>query len=470
LLPTSSSGIPSSSQKTLLAEVRDMPAVAKVYCKRCGAEAKPFSKYCESCGNTLDLSKEAAKIREEAAKGGIELAPADQEPSSAQPVVTAGGNQAEAPSAKLQTPPAERRTRQTVVEPAPDFNRGGRSTDAIGESSLTSDLPVPRETAETRVSNKSGEIRVSSSLPMPPPDLSASQDSARLVQQSDSMGAIVVWSIIVVLTLAAGLVAWRLLNDTKEQSQSGSEQTAAQPPESVAPPQGQSASGPQPATAPEGMVYVPGSVFKLGREDGDEFESPAHTVTVAPFFIDRTEVTNEAYSQFVTGAPHRPPPHWTDGEAPAGMAKLPVVNVSWEDAVSYAKWAGKRLPTEEEWEFAARGADGRIYTWGNAWIEGYANAGRDRDGKIVEVGRFSSGVSPFGALDMCGNVWEWTSSDYKDYPGRKTPSLLAGSGLKVIRGGAYDVTPQRATTTYRGAVAPDRIFDKTGFRCARDAR
>jgi serine/threonine protein kinase, bacterial len=218
------------------------------------------------------------------------------------------------------------------------------------------------------------------------------------------------------------------------------------------------------------MVFVPGGIFKMGRDDGDELERPAHIVEVKPFFIDRNEVTNEEYQRFVSATGHRAPAHWAGGKIPEGQTNFPVVNVSWDDANAYARWANKRLPTEAEWEFAARGTDGRIYPWGSGWKRDYANAGRSRNGALIETGRYGPGASPFGALDLCGNVWEWTSSEFADYPGRKIASSLAGAGLKVIRGGAYNVMPQRATSTYRGAVPPDRFFDKTGFRCAREAQ
>ncbi|MEP7338540.1 MAG: SUMF1/EgtB/PvdO family nonheme iron enzyme [Acidobacteriota bacterium] len=217
---------------------------------------------------------------------------------------------------------------------------------------------------------------------------------------------------------------------------------------------------------PEGMVYVPGGKFEMGRSNGDEYERPAHTVTVGPFFIDRTEVTNEQYQRFVTETGHRAPTHWPNDKFTPTEAKLPVVNVSWDDANAYAVWAGKRLPTEAEWEFAARGTDGRLYPWGNAWIATASNAGHVSNGRIVEAGRFPAGASPFGALDMCGNVWEWTASNPQSYA-EGQQEIAPG---KVIRGGAFDVPSDRATATYRGVLPADRLRDKTGFRTVRDAK
>ncbi len=466
LLPTSSPALPSYAQKTLMTEVEELSQMARVFCKRCGAEAKPFSKYCETCGNTLDLSKEARKA--EAAMDDAETA-AVTEKSGALPATTVPETQTEPPPAKLSMSPSDRDLRPAVFEPPAADRRGGRRTDAIGESSLTASLAGDSEAAVASSEAEAQTETLVTSLPKTAPPAYA--DSSHSVRRSDSVGAWVVWMIIAVLALAAGLVAWRLLKNQQEQVSSASNQTAAQPaPESspgVAPGAVQSAS--ESAAAPEGMVYVPGGTFNQGREGGDEFESPAHAVTVKPFFIDRNEVTNEEYQRFVS-AGHRAPLHWGDGKLPEGQAKFPVVNVSWDDAYGYAQWANKRLPTEAEWEFAARGTDERIYPWGSGWKEDYANVGRNKDAGLMEVGRFAAGASPFGALDMCGNVWEWTSSDYEDYPGRKTPSSLAGAGLKVIRGGAYDVPPKRATATYRGAIPPDRIPDKTGFRCARDVQ
>ena len=222
--------------------------------------------------------------------------------------------------------------------------------------------------------------------------------------------------------------------------------------------------------APAGMVYVPGGEFMMGRnasDGGDEYERPAHNVTVKPFFIDQYEVTNEDYSKFVKATNHRPPSNWANGSYPAGAGRKPVTDVAWDDANDYAKWAGKRLPTEEEWEFAARGTDGRRYPSGNDWKRGDANADSANAG-LVDVGTYK-GKSPFGAFDMVGNAWEWTASKLIAYPGGRLPEP-ASDNVRVIRGGSYDESANGATTTYRGflKVSGDK-YDKTGFRCVKDS-
>src|SRR5207302_6975147 len=119
---------------------------------------------------------------------------------------------------------------------------------------------------------------------------------------------------------------------------------------------------------------VPGGTFMMGRDDGDEYERPAHSVTVKPVFIDINEVTRQQYQDFVSKTGHAAPANWAGKTFPAGTGNWPVTDVSWDDANAYVKWAGKRLPTEEEWEFAARGTDNRRYPWGNDWQQGFANA------------------------------------------------------------------------------------------------
>jgi formylglycine-generating enzyme required for sulfatase activity len=217
-------------------------------------------------------------------------------------------------------------------------------------------------------------------------------------------------------------------------------------------------------SVPEGMVLIPGGTFQMGREGGDDFERPVRVVTVRPFLLDRTEVTNLAYRQFVVANGEPPPPHWMNGTYPEGEEQFPVVNLTWEEARRFAGWAGKRLPTEAEWEYAARGGDDRLYPWGDEWEPNWANAERGANGQVMAVGSFPAATGRFGLFDMCGNVWEWTADDLSAYDGS---GVSLGTG-KVIRGGAFDVPRSRATTTYRGVVPAENRYEKTGFRCARD--
>jgi len=219
---------------------------------------------------------------------------------------------------------------------------------------------------------------------------------------------------------------------------------------------------------PIGMALVPGGEFMMGSDSGDENSRPAHNVTVKPFYMDITEVTNEAYKKFVDATKHSPPAGWKNGTFPDGKSKFPVTGVNWYDADEYAKWAGKRLPTEEEWEFAARGADGRIYPWGKDWKSEFANADNQTKG-VREVGQ-GEGKTPFGMFDMVGNAWEWTASDFAAYPGGKLSGQQTGK-LKVIRGGCFLSKPNQATTVIRvGWIARGgNEYDNTSFRCAKDS-
>jgi formylglycine-generating enzyme required for sulfatase activity len=221
-------------------------------------------------------------------------------------------------------------------------------------------------------------------------------------------------------------------------------------------------------TIPVGMALVPGGEFLMGSDSGDEQSRPAHNVTVKPFYMDITEVTNEAYKKFIDATKHSPPASWINGTFPDGKSKFPVTGVNWDDANEYAKWAGKRLPSEEEWEFAARGTDGRIYPWGKDWKSESANA--DNQAKAVrEVGQ-GDGKSPFGMFDMVGNAWEWTASDFVAYAGGKLSGQTA-SNLRVIRGGCFLSKPNQATTVIRVGwpARGGNEYDNTGFRCAKDS-
>ncbi|HEX8247507.1 MAG TPA: SUMF1/EgtB/PvdO family nonheme iron enzyme, partial [Pyrinomonadaceae bacterium] len=222
------------------------------------------------------------------------------------------------------------------------------------------------------------------------------------------------------------------------------------------------------AVPPAGMVLIPGGEFMMGDDNGDEYARPAHIVAVKPFFMDITEVTNEEYQKFVDAAGHKPPGNWKGGRFSAGKEKFPVTGVTWDDATAYAKWIGKRLPTEAEWEFAARGADRRRYPWGDEWQPEMANA--DNKIKGMQAVGSSKGVSPFGNHDMIGNAWEWTADDARAYPGGKEfPKNSIDP--KIIRGGCWLTGKKDATTAFRtfwGARA-ENDYSNTSFRCAQDA-
>jgi formylglycine-generating enzyme required for sulfatase activity len=217
------------------------------------------------------------------------------------------------------------------------------------------------------------------------------------------------------------------------------------------------------------MVYIPAGTFTMGDTHGDGFgdEKPAHQVTLDAFWIDRTEVTNAQYARFVQASTSRPQGDW-QREA-AGKDLHPVVNVTWQDAVAYCRWADKRLPTEAEWEYAARGTDGRKYPWGNTWEDSRARfSGNQGNQTTAPVGSYPTGASPFGLLDLAGNVWEWTSSLYKPYPYVATDGRedLSASGSRVIRGGSWIFNPWNLRAAYRAGTDPALRNDFQGFRCS----
>ncbi|MBK9706537.1 MAG: SUMF1/EgtB/PvdO family nonheme iron enzyme [Acidobacteria bacterium] len=218
------------------------------------------------------------------------------------------------------------------------------------------------------------------------------------------------------------------------------------------------------SSIPAGMISIPQGDFKMGRDDGNEFESPAHSATVQPFYIDKLEVTNQDYSEFIRQQRRQAPVNWVDGAYSPGEAKFPVVNVSWFDARDYCEWRGKRLPTEQEWEFAARGKENLLYPYGNQWKPQFSNAGETNLKKPQAVGSYPDGASPFGIMDMAGNVAEWTDSDYKPYAGSKAKP---DDGNKIIRGGSFINPASQQTATDRFFNRPTRTIDYVGFRCAK---
>lgn len=217
--------------------------------------------------------------------------------------------------------------------------------------------------------------------------------------------------------------------------------------------------------SPPEMVYVAGGEFMMGSNDGDEFSRPAHRVSVKSFFIDKTEVTCTEYKKFVDATGHQPPLSWRNRNFPPGAGRKPVTGVNWEDANAFASWINKRLPTEEEWEYAARGTDARIYPWGNDWKPEMANADKQKNG-VQDVGA-AGGQSPFGVFDMSGNAWEWTADNAKPYPGGKS-FVTNSTDAKIIRGGFFGSAKEKATTTFRRAwgAHSETDYGNTSFRCA----
>jgi formylglycine-generating enzyme required for sulfatase activity len=216
-----------------------------------------------------------------------------------------------------------------------------------------------------------------------------------------------------------------------------------------------------------GMVVVPAGQFRRGNARGDADEGPERTIVLKTFLIDRTEVSAEAYGRCVDAGKCSAP---AGGAGTSGL--LPVTGVSWHDAAAYCAFVGKRLPTEAEWEKAARGSQGRTYPWGERLTCLRANYDAcNREGPVA-VGSLPDGASPYGALDMAGNVWEWTADWYApDYyaaaADRDPPGPLDGT-QKVIRGGAFNAPPRSLSTSYRSRSRPDARLKNLGFRCARD--
>ena len=195
------------------------------------------------------------------------------------------------------------------------------------------------------------------------------------------------------------------------------------------------------------------------------------------YYIDETPVTNEQYSQFLEKSGHPKPPHFSSGKNDPNWAKRPVTYVTWDDASAYAKWAHRRLPTEAEWEKAARGIDGRTWPWGDASPDenetSLAHYG-DEDASPMQVGQFPNGISPLGALDMAGNVWEWCSDQYDQnfYPRSNPRNPVCTDGdprYRVARGGACTYSAFVMRTTFRGWNLPNIQSHCYGFRCAADS-
>jgi formylglycine-generating enzyme required for sulfatase activity len=235
------------------------------------------------------------------------------------------------------------------------------------------------------------------------------------------------------------------------------------------------------ASPPAEMVLIPEGEFVMGSDQSDGkigFEVgvdsiPKHKVLVKAFWIDRYEVTIGPYRQFVKATGHEVPSIWNDYKEfgyPAPEDNHPVIDLNFYDAEAYCRWVGKRLPTEEEWEKAARGTDGRIWPWGNQLDLKQLNTEDSKHNWTTPVGSFPAGASPYGVYDMAGNAMEWTASILQSYPG--SPRMITpDKKFRILRGGSWGMPAnpfaRAAHRHYRLAELAQPDF---GFRCAKDAK
>ena len=237
------------------------------------------------------------------------------------------------------------------------------------------------------------------------------------------------------------------------------------------------------------MVLVPAGKFIMGTDDVDasgksqEFgfneplylnEQPQREVDLPAFYIDKYEVTNAQFLDFI-----RALGKYSEQDIATIVERLemtapdlPVRNITWHKADEYCRFVGKRLPTEAEWEKAARGTDGREYPWGNEWNAEFVNKGQG-ESDVMPVGSIEKGQSPYGAYEMAGNVMEWTADWFEAYPGAQYKSPNYGQQRKVARGGSWGgvghyVIPHYFRTAYRFNFDPNQAFNDVGFRCAKD--
>lgn len=213
------------------------------------------------------------------------------------------------------------------------------------------------------------------------------------------------------------------------------------------------------------MVAIPTGTFTMGTDNAENpVETPSHSASVNAFHIDKTPVTNAEYAEFVKAKGYPTPSNWSSGAVSGEQADWPVTEVSWTDAQAYCQWRGGRLPTEAEWEYAARGTDGRLYPWGNDFRAARVNSLEGGLSHPEAVGIRPEGASPFGLLDMSGNVWQWCADDYTPYPGSQA-AIQIPADAKVIRGGSFKSDADHVRTTTRNLDHRTSRSSEIGFRC-----
>ena len=242
------------------------------------------------------------------------------------------------------------------------------------------------------------------------------------------------------------------------------------------------------SVAPPEMVLIPAGEFIMGSDDIDRQggeselgnrkpwyldEHPQHKVFLLGFFIDRYEVTNREYLEFVQKRQRRIPSYWKEGRFPEGQADFPVVDVDWYEARDYCAWRGKRLPTEGEWEKAARGPEGNLYAWGKVFDPKKGNVSAGGHGDVTAVGRWKEDRSVYGVYDMTGNIMEWSADWYQPYAGSDYQSPDFGEQYKIAKGDAFGEAGHYALSlfsrlSYRQNILPEARYPFLGFRCAKN--
>jgi len=227
---------------------------------------------------------------------------------------------------------------------------------------------------------------------------------------------------------------------------------------------------------PNTLIKIPAGPFIMGSNTRLADEGPQHERSLPSYYIDEHEVTNAQYKAFIDATGRRSPSHFRNRTFPNGKSDHPVSFVSWHDANAYCQWSNKRLPTEAEWEKAARGPKSTIFPWGNKFNVRLANtpvrwAALRQTGDTTPVGAFKGGASAYGLKDMSGNVWEWTASWYQAHPGNTTTSENFGKIYKVLKGGSWwDCTFYQcgisAPAFNRSFFNPRVKNSSFGFRCA----
>ena len=218
------------------------------------------------------------------------------------------------------------------------------------------------------------------------------------------------------------------------------------------------------------MILIPAGKFQMGGRDGADNEKPVHALYIDAFYMDKYEVTNAQYKKFIDATGHKAPKYWSDPRYNA--PNHPVVGINWHDAMAYAEWAGKRLPTEAEWEKAARGElSGREYPWGDKFTHNEANCdgtgGKDRWEHTAPVGSFAP--NGYGLYDMVGNVYVWCAdwydqNYYADSPSRNPQGPYSGT-FRVLRGGGWRCQDNCLRCAKRYGYYPSETYQLIGFRC-----